>query len=41
MCTKYAKELSIGANEDFCVLEDENHVLSTKNCAKHNLLQTN
>jgi hypothetical protein len=31
--TKYAKEMSIGAHEVFCVLEDEIHVFRTENCA--------
>jgi hypothetical protein len=39
ICTKYAKELSIGANEEFFVLEDENHLFRTKNYSKHDLLK--
>jgi hypothetical protein len=39
ICTKYAKEMSIGANEFFSVLEDEIFIFLFINCAKHDLLQ--
>jgi hypothetical protein len=39
ICTKYAKEMSIGANELSCVLGDVIHVFRTENCAKRDLHQ--
>jgi hypothetical protein len=39
ICTKYAKEMSIGASEIFSFFKEEIHIFRSINCAKHDLLQ--